>query len=107
MQNQPAAGSLVATNQIYNASPKDGTVLATGELAGTTMPDVLESLSGEERTVAVESLVHFLASTGSVKHASPLRHAANRGEMLYHSVGCVACHDPRGEQAAAYQQRAE
>jgi tripartite-type tricarboxylate transporter receptor subunit TctC len=28
VQNQPAAGSLVATNQIYNASPKDGTVIS-------------------------------------------------------------------------------
>src|SRR5437667_9839914 len=26
VQNQPAAGSLVAANQIYNAAPKDGTV---------------------------------------------------------------------------------
>src|SRR4051812_28604046 len=25
VQNQPAAGSLVAANQIYNSSPKDGT----------------------------------------------------------------------------------
>src|SRR5882757_754845 len=28
VQNQPAAGSLVVTNQIYNASPKDGTVIS-------------------------------------------------------------------------------
>jgi tripartite-type tricarboxylate transporter receptor subunit TctC len=28
VQNQPAAGSLVATNQIYNTAPKDGTVIA-------------------------------------------------------------------------------
>jgi tripartite-type tricarboxylate transporter receptor subunit TctC len=28
VQNQPAAGSLVTTNQIYNNSPKDGTVIA-------------------------------------------------------------------------------
>ena len=28
VQNQPAAGSLVTTNQIYGNSPKDGTVIA-------------------------------------------------------------------------------
>ncbi|HEY7298077.1 MAG TPA: tripartite tricarboxylate transporter substrate-binding protein [Xanthobacteraceae bacterium] len=28
VQNQPAAGSLVATNQIYNTAPKDGTVVS-------------------------------------------------------------------------------
>src|SRR5262252_8844876 len=28
VQNLPAAGSLVATNQIYNTAPKDGTVVA-------------------------------------------------------------------------------
>src|SRR5215470_9379137 len=28
VQNQPAAGSLVAANQIYNTAPKDGTVIA-------------------------------------------------------------------------------
>src|SRR5262245_30825164 len=28
VQNLPAAGSLVAANQIYNASPKDGTVIS-------------------------------------------------------------------------------
>jgi tripartite-type tricarboxylate transporter receptor subunit TctC len=28
VQNQPAAGSLVATNQIYNAAPKDGTMIS-------------------------------------------------------------------------------
>lgn len=28
VQNMPAAGSLVATNQIYNTAPKDGTVIA-------------------------------------------------------------------------------
>jgi tripartite-type tricarboxylate transporter receptor subunit TctC len=28
VQNLPAAGSLVATNQIYNSAPKDGTVIA-------------------------------------------------------------------------------
>src|ERR1700693_5478635 len=28
VQNMPAAGSLVATNQIYNTAPKDGTMIA-------------------------------------------------------------------------------
>src|SRR5438105_8630217 len=28
VQNQPAAGSLVAANQVYNAAPKDGTFIS-------------------------------------------------------------------------------
>src|SRR6266436_777260 len=28
VQNMPAAGSLVATNQIYNTAPRDGTVIS-------------------------------------------------------------------------------
>ena len=62
---------------------------------GTTMPNVLAGLSEVERRNVVDSLVHFLATTGHVVRANPSRHAVNRGEALFHSIGCVACHDPR------------
>lgn len=76
---------------------------------GTTMPDVLATLPEAERAESIEALVAFL----STQHApfpdpkagggNPLPHEfwnqgdAERGEKLYHLVGCVACHqaDPQ------------
>ncbi|HMC10210.1 MAG TPA: PA14 domain-containing protein, partial [Pirellulaceae bacterium] len=66
---------------------------------GTTMPHVLAGMSEAERGPVVEAIVHFLASTGNVTHANPSRHAVNRGDAAFHSVGCVACHDPRTDPA--------
>jgi len=66
---------------------------------GTTMPNVLAKLPEGERAQAVEALVHFLAATGTVKHANPMRQHVSRGEALYHAVGCLACHDPRKDPA--------
>jgi mono/diheme cytochrome c family protein len=67
---------------------------------GTTMPSVLAGLPEAERTQVVEELVHFLATTGTVTHANPMRQHVTRGEALFHAVGCVACHDPRKEGSA-------
>jgi len=61
----------------------------------TTMPNVLAGVPEAERAQQVEALVHFLATTGSLVEAAPLRQAVNRGETLFHTIGCVACHDPR------------
>ncbi|HZN32643.1 MAG TPA: PA14 domain-containing protein [Pirellulaceae bacterium] len=66
---------------------------------GTTMPGVLAGVPEGERGPIVESLVHFLATTGTVLHSNPMRQQVARGEMLFHSAGCVACHDPRKEPA--------
>ena len=63
--------------------------------AGTTMPNILATLPEAERKDAATALVHFLATTGEFTEEAPRRIAVNRGEMLFHSVGCVACHDPR------------
>jgi cytochrome c2 len=68
---------------------------------GTTMPHVLAGVPEGERAKTVEALVHFLATTGTVKHANPMRQHVSRGEALYHAIGCLACHDPRREVAAA------
>lgn len=42
VENQPGAGGILATNTIYNASPKDGTVI--GSFIGTT---ILQQLFGD------------------------------------------------------------
>ena len=62
---------------------------------GTTMPSVLAALPESERAQVAEALVHFLATTGRATHANPMRQHVSRGELLFHSIGCVACHDQR------------
>lgn len=64
---------------------------------GTTMPHVLGHLSEEQRKQHAEALVHFLASTGSVHETAPDAAGVKRGEALFHSVGCVACHASQRE----------
>lgn len=58
---------------------------------GTTMPDVLHGNAAQ-----AEALTHFLLapSKADVRPIFPDKAAVARGENLYHSVGCVACHAP-------------
>ena len=65
---------------------------------GTTMPDLLHALTGPAKADAVDSLVHFLVSPDSPAASNAL--SANpiqilQGRLLYHQVGCVACHAPQ------------
>ena len=64
---------------------------------GTTMPDVIAALPEAERAGAVEALVHFLATTGTVTESHPDRGAAKKGGDTFRKVGCVACHAPSGD----------
>lgn len=64
---------------------------------GTTMPNVLAGLDGDARKDAVESLVHFLATTGRVNDTPIDRRAIRDGRTLYEEVGCVACHGRRDD----------
>jgi cytochrome c2 len=64
---------------------------------GTTMPSILAGFPEAERREKVEALVHFLATTGTLSESAALRQSVNRGELLYHTIGCLACHDPRKE----------
>jgi cytochrome c1/cytochrome c551/c552 len=62
---------------------------------GTTMPSILHNLPQGERDETVDLLVHFLASQGEAFSSQPGKvddGLLARGEALYHSVGCVACH---------------
>ncbi len=66
-----------------------------GVKPGTTMPNLLDAVPEFERKDAVLALVHFLASTGTVKDPRPLPKSAAAGKNLYHQVGCAVCHGPR------------
>ncbi len=72
----------------------------------TTMPDILAGVAESERDDVVESLVAFLMSQqqpfqklkGSGRRPVPRlfwdRGDADSGRHLYHTIGCVACHEP-------------
>ncbi len=81
----------------------------------TTMPHVLASLPADERSQAARALAAFVATqvepfaeirgSGAVPvlHEFWKRGDAESGARLYHSIGCVACHeaDPDYETAEA------
>ncbi len=64
---------------------------------GTPMPDLLHAIPNSQREAAVNALVHFLVSLGGPidqRSSGASLAQIERGRMLYHSVGCVACHQP-------------
>ncbi|WP_144057823.1 c-type cytochrome [Novipirellula maiorica] len=74
------------------------------------MPHMLGHLDDEQRTAAATALVHFLTSVANdqASAAADLKKQADmggdgegilRGEELFHSIGCVACHSPRNDLA--------
>ena len=67
--------------------------------AGTTMPDLLGSEPADQRDKIAEALTHFLVAQAKVKFARQPVGApdAVAGRELFHSVGCVTCHAPRGD----------
>jgi mono/diheme cytochrome c family protein len=69
---------------------------------GTTMPAILATLPEAQRGRAADALVHYLMSLRKSTFAlsAPDGAAVARGEKLFHSVGCVACHAPRRELTA-------
>jgi len=70
-----------------------------GTKPGTTMPDLLAGLGGEEKKEAAKALTHFLLSLreNNFSLQPPDAVAAEQGKGLFHSRGCAACHSPRDE----------
>ena len=64
---------------------------------GTTMPDLLSALDSAERAERVEALAQYLGSFAEAARTveEPERAAPERGQELFHTIGCVACHAPR------------
>lgn len=69
---------------------------------GTVMPDLLaRDANPQARRSQAEALAHYLRSrslAASRPDQTIDREAAARGAELFHSIGCVACHDPRDPQ---------
>ncbi|MBI3417202.1 MAG: cytochrome c1, partial [Verrucomicrobia bacterium] len=68
-----------------------------GEGPGRTMPDLLHGMAAAEKSETVEALVHFLASLMSAETNDAIgadQFKIQQGRLLFHRVGCVACHAP-------------
>jgi putative heme-binding domain-containing protein len=73
-------------------------LLAPHELKlGTPMPDLLQNLAPKRRAEVAERLTQFVVSLGEGRfEETPVSsEAAERGQQLFQSIGCVACHAPR------------
>lgn len=68
--------------------------------AGTTMPHLLQAATEEQQKQQVESLVHFLSSSSSLSESAPVTAGVQQGKKLFHSVGCLACHDVQQDHTA-------
>ncbi len=68
---------------------------------GTNMPDVMGHLAENEKRDAAEAITHYLISltSQSFRRQAIDQLSAGRGNELFHTVGCVACHAPRGDDA--------
>src|SRR5436305_10581380 len=65
---------------------------------GSTMPDLLHGMEAPDRTSAADALTHFLISAINVSNAPAVaadEFKIQQGRLLYHQVGCVACHAPQ------------
>lgn len=66
---------------------------------GTTMPNVFQARSPEERAKIAKAITHYFVSQSQTpfsRQEVDARKAAH-GRELFHRIGCVACHSPRDE----------
>lgn len=68
-----------------------------GEKPGTLMPDTMYSLSPEKRLEHAEAIAAFLAGEDQVAEQRGDGVAVKRGAELFHSIGCVTCHNSQDE----------
>ena len=61
---------------------------------------MLSHLNADNKRQTAKSITHFLLSQSKTRNfelVAPDMVAAEHGEKLFHTVGCVACHSPRNE----------
>jgi len=69
-------------------------------VTGTLMPNIFHASEKQARDGAVEYLTHFLTSLGGGLAAPKMGGSdamVQKGDDLFHSIGCVACHGPQRE----------
>ena len=68
---------------------------------GTTMPDLWQGKDKNKRMDAAIAITHFLTSRTNNEFTPAKTDVASieRGDELFHSLGCVACHAPRDSTA--------
>ncbi|WP_166830968.1 PA14 domain-containing protein [Thalassoroseus pseudoceratinae] len=67
---------------------------------GTPMPHLLHSLPDGEKNKTVTELTHYLVSLGGPidqRASGASSSQIHAGEELFHSIGCVACHQPMAQ----------
>ena len=72
---------------------------------GGVMPDLLHGLAVDARETTVDALEHFLQSLAKRQLDAPMganRVGTQQGRVLYHQLGCVACHAPREAATAIF-----
>ncbi len=64
---------------------------------GTSMPNMMASVTEAKRDEIAQALTHFLVSQSksTFQPGLPADADAELGKELFHSVGCVACHSPK------------
>lgn len=68
---------------------------------GTTMPDMMGGMSEAERSEAARSILTFLfLNSPTVSRGPQPVGDITRGRELFHTMGCVACHEPEAGYAA-------
>ena len=69
-------------------------------VTGTLMPNIFHASGKQARDGDVEYLTHFLTSLGGGLAAPKMGGSdtlVQKGDDLFHSIGCVACHGPQRE----------
>ncbi len=67
---------------------------------GTPMPHLLHSLPEDQKSATVQELTHYLVSLGGPidqRSSGASSSQIHAGEELFHSIGCVACHQPMAQ----------
>ncbi len=94
------AGGLRVTPQFLRVFLNDPRT----EKPGTTMPDMLHALAPAAKADVVDALVHYLVSLNPpASEDTPVgatTFQVEQGRILFHTVGCVACHEPQSSPAS-------